>query len=681
MIDVPSIYNDPIISRKRLGTPIQPYVKIKESITVDKHRAILTEIPNKYERVKVTGRGVEWHESKDRELKENTFWVDYNNGVVYFHESVNNITLTFEYLGEGVFLFPDSRVYHTGDKKFPTIKDKISDIDRAILVERHRIDEQILSHPQPSEVVDMRIDYNGKIYRVAKDRIDAEQRKIEEAYVDAKGVKYNSLKERIDSLQLATESQFDDIGNEITSIWSEVNLIPGKIELEVGRLEKDLDEYVQLLQSQIDLVPEQIQLKVQELKEYVDGELDYSYSLINMLSDQIELKVDKNGVVSAINLSPEGVRISGNKVWITGETRIDNAVIKSAHIDSISADKITAGTINADEIGIQGGTPTEYIRLIGNRLEIRGQVESTWFGQTKKRDIKYQFQNGYFRARNDAEDKSLYFTDYGIHSFIRGFDEEDPNAINHGSGVIEFFSHEWDGSGIRGIRIFSNRGSVGIQTNYRDIHLDSARDIIVKAKNYILINGTNLRAQAIGVPNPYTNFYIGANGDKDGELRVTDRNFYNDGNTRYLDVRARYYRGRAVIDRTTSSYLYLGSDLGVRVTSRGINNISNIVYRPIQASAFQVRSSRESKENIRLFDGSGLDVINDLSVVNYNYKGEKELNIGFISEDSLSIAGDDGKFIDLNKLTAYLTKAVQELSQEVKELRRQLKLKSAEEGY
>src|SRR5690606_14758033 len=112
------------------------------------------------------------------------------------------LTLDFEYTGEGVYLFPDSRVYHTADKRFPNLRDKISDIDRSILVERHRIDQQLLSHPQPSEVVDMRIDYNGKIYRVAKDRIDAEQRKIEEAYVDAKGVRYNSLKERIDSLQL-----------------------------------------------------------------------------------------------------------------------------------------------------------------------------------------------------------------------------------------------------------------------------------------------------------------------------------------------------------------------------------------------------------------------------------------------------------------------------------------------
>src|SRR5690606_15490098 len=256
--------------------------------------AIFSEIPNKYERVKVTGRGIEWHESKDRELKENTFWVDYNNGVVYFHESVNNVTLTFEYLGEGVFLFPDSRVYHTGDKKFPTIKDKIIDIDRAILVERHRIDEQILSHPQPSEVVDMRIDYNGKIYRVAKDRIDAEQRKIEEAYIDAKGIKYNSLKERIDALQLALESETDDLGNEISNLWSQIDLIPGKISLEVGRLEKDVNDYFQLLQSQINMIPNQIELKVQELKGYVDGEFSSAYSQINMLSNELNLKVDVN---------------------------------------------------------------------------------------------------------------------------------------------------------------------------------------------------------------------------------------------------------------------------------------------------------------------------------------------------------------------------------------------------
>src|SRR5699024_3683401 len=148
------------------------------------------------------------------------------------------------------------------------------------------------------------------------------------------------------------------------------------------------------------------------------------------------------------------------KLWLDGETRIDNAFIKSAHIDSLSADKISAGVINADKIGVRGGSATEYLKLVGNTFELRGQITSTWFGITKRRDVKYQFQDGYFRARNDEEDKSLYFSDYGISSFIRGYDgEERDNA--YGSGVIEFFSHEWDGPGIRGMRIFSNRGSVG----------------------------------------------------------------------------------------------------------------------------------------------------------------------------------------------------------------------------
>lgn len=52
-------------------------------------------------------------------------------------------------------------------------------------------------------------------------------------------------------------------------------------------------------------------------------------------------------VISSINLSPAGTRISGRKVQITGQTLIDDAVIKSGHIQSLDADKITTGTLNA----------------------------------------------------------------------------------------------------------------------------------------------------------------------------------------------------------------------------------------------------------------------------------------------------------------------------------------------
>ena len=325
MLDVPKIYNDPVIMRKRRGDAIEPYVEIKESIVLDSRaRASLTEIPNRYAKVKVTKGGEQLFEIEHGFLEENTFKVDYVNGVVYFHESLANQTLNFEYQGEGVYLIPDSRIYLTGDKYFSTARDKFADIDRAILVERRRIDTQLLSHPQPSEIMDVRVDRNGKVFRVAKDRIDAEQKKIEEAYIDAFGVRHSSLKDRIDSLQLATERKISD-----------------------------LEEGIIDMQALISVIPDKIELKVNEVREDLEGRITTLTGEISVMSDLIELKVSKDDIISSINLSSEGVRIDGSKHHITGETLIDNGVIKSAHIESLSASKIDAGVINTSLISIK----------------------------------------------------------------------------------------------------------------------------------------------------------------------------------------------------------------------------------------------------------------------------------------------------------------------------------------
>jgi phage minor structural protein len=102
---------------------------------------------------------------------------------------------------------------------------------------------------------------------------------------------------------------------------------------------------------------------------------DYSkantvYSAILMQKDIINLRVGKGDVINQINLSPESILIAGNKVHITGQTTIDNAVITSAMIKDMSitnakiadatiasakiaaldAAKITTGTLNAARI-------------------------------------------------------------------------------------------------------------------------------------------------------------------------------------------------------------------------------------------------------------------------------------------------------------------------------------------
>jgi hypothetical protein len=74
------------------------------------------------------------------------------------------------------------------------------------------------------------------------------------------------------------------------------------------------------------------------------------YSALLMQKDLINLRVSKNDVVNQINISTEGILISGSKIHITGMTTIDNAVITNAMIANLDAGKINAGTISADRI-------------------------------------------------------------------------------------------------------------------------------------------------------------------------------------------------------------------------------------------------------------------------------------------------------------------------------------------
>lgn len=85
-------------------------------------------------------------------------------------------------------------------------------------------------------------------------------------------------------------------------------------------------------------------------------------SQISSLGDAINLRVEKDDIINQINISPESILIAGQKVHITGQTTIDSAVIKTAHIadaaitnakiGSLSADKVTVGTLNGANVNI-----------------------------------------------------------------------------------------------------------------------------------------------------------------------------------------------------------------------------------------------------------------------------------------------------------------------------------------
>ncbi|QHM62613.1 Chromosome partition protein Smc [Lactiplantibacillus plantarum] len=83
-----------------------------------------------------------------------------------------------------------------------------------------------------------------------------------------------------------------------------------------------------------------------------NADLEHAYSAILQTQDQITLRVEKNGIINAINVTPEKIKISGNKLHITADTYIDNEIVKNSMIENLSADKLTAGTINAAHINV-----------------------------------------------------------------------------------------------------------------------------------------------------------------------------------------------------------------------------------------------------------------------------------------------------------------------------------------
>ena len=93
----------------------------------------------------------------------------------------------------------------------------------------------------------------------------------------------------------------------------------------------------------------------------------------------------------------------------------------------------------------------------------------------------------------------------------------------------------------------------------------------------------------------------------------------------------------------------------------------------IEAVSFNSTSTIEAKENIYLTTMSALDLINQTTIVDFNFKGFDEPKIGFIAEHTNSLlSGPEQNIMDHSNAIGILMKAVQELSAEVEELKSRL---------
>lgn len=105
-------------------------VAIEEQIIVgDNLYLTLEEIPDSYQRVSISTENCRIYETMNRnQLTTNRFYVDYNNGIVYFDSSLLGKKLTINYYGRGYKRIDVSRIIGLETLAMPTNEVKTQEL-------------------------------------------------------------------------------------------------------------------------------------------------------------------------------------------------------------------------------------------------------------------------------------------------------------------------------------------------------------------------------------------------------------------------------------------------------------------------------------------------------------------------------------------------------------------------
>ncbi|MDN6023561.1 MAG: gp58-like family protein, partial [Lactobacillus sp.] len=216
-----------------------------------------------------------------------------------------------------------------------------------------------------------------------------------------------------------------------------------------------------------------------------DGTYDWVMTTSTKLSDEIQEKINNSvpsdEIVKTINLSQEmdgkeWLKIKGAKIWLTEETRIDDAIIKDAMIGNLSASKLSTGTLNAANVNIINLNASNISTgtLNGNKINVINLNASNIVAGTIKGENlsisldtgAVQFQKGFLTGDNNLirldMDKS-YFHSFdskgsgfkingGQLSFFDGFWGRDSNYL--GSIMLDVLSSDFSG-----LKVYGQKGA------------------------------------------------------------------------------------------------------------------------------------------------------------------------------------------------------------------------------
>lgn len=116
------------------------------------------------------------------------------------------------------------------------------------------------------------------------------------------------------------------------------------------------------------------------------GQVEAIRTQVTQLAGSFAVRnLNSNGdVLNSINLLADGTNeIDGRLTHITGQTQIDNAVIKDGMIANLNADKITGGTIDASKINVVNINASNVLAGTLTGIKIRGGVIESMNGAVR----------------------------------------------------------------------------------------------------------------------------------------------------------------------------------------------------------------------------------------------------------------------------------------------------------
>ena len=209
----------------------------------------------------------------------------------------------------------------------------------------------------------------------------------------------NEAKTSLAEFKRTAEGQLTTISQQITGKASQtefqrVQETSKLYERLIGSTEKEVTNKVSRMVMSNSLF--QVEVSKNEGLKTVQTQLAGSWAVKNLNS--------AGDLISGLNLGANGVnRLDGRLTHITGQTLIDNAVIKSTMIESMLADKITAGTLNAANVNIVNLNANKIVGLDANF--IKSKIELAFIEWMKGKVIS---------AQNDAMQIDLNNGQYNV---------------------------------------------------------------------------------------------------------------------------------------------------------------------------------------------------------------------------------------------------------------------------